>query len=140
MYENILNNLSKSKKDEVILEGEFIFKGNKVSVSVDPDGESIEETLNLASKFLKALDKYESKALEKVFQECFSMYNDNWREENEPILSKEEFLSNLTLTGINFLSTDSVDFFYSENGMFGNHSLIPQVFDGENFEYVQMYG
>jgi hypothetical protein len=46
----------------------------------------------------------------------------------------------LTLNSIAFLSESSVDFFYTENGMFGNHYLIAQTFDGENFENATMYG
>jgi len=52
----------------------------------------------------------------------------------------EEFLAKFHLTGINFLADTNVDFFYDESGMFGHHSMIPQIFDGETFDGVMMYG
>ncbi|OUS29456.1 hypothetical protein A9Q99_10205 [Gammaproteobacteria bacterium 45_16_T64] len=140
MYEEVLKNLRKSEKFEGALEGELIFKGSTVTIRLEPNGDPIESVKSLALKYLLSLEKYESTALDKLVEDCFSMYNDDWRDEEDPVLTKEEFISNLTLYHIEFLSSDSVDFFHSENDMFGGHSLIPQSFDGESFTYVQMYG
>lgn len=140
MYEKVLENLEIDERIENSYKGSFTFKGREVRIHLDPDGESFEETLALARKFLSSLEVYDKKARSYVVETSLNSYNENWREEDEPILTAEEFDKNLQLDGINFLSTDSVDFFYSENNMFGGHSLIPQVFDGENFEYLQMYG
>ena len=140
MYEKVLGNLEVDESIENSYKGSFIFKGNEIRIHVDTDGEKIEETIGLARKFLFALEKYDKKARDYIVANSLQSYNEDWREEDEPILTAEEFDKNLRLNGINFLSTDSVDFFYSENNMFGGHWLILQVFDGENFEYLQMYG
>jgi hypothetical protein len=140
MYEKVLENLEIDDRIENSYKGSFTFKGREVRIHIDPDGENLEETMALARKFLSSLEEYDKKARGYVVDNSLQSYNEDWREEDEPILTAEEFDKNLRLDGINFLSTDSVDFFYSENNMFGGHSLIPQVLDGENFEYLQMYG
>jgi hypothetical protein len=55
-------------------------------------------------------------------------------------LDEKVFGKNLTLYSVGFLSYSSIDLYYSENGMFGNHSLIAQSFDGENFDHATMFG
>ncbi len=109
-------------------------------ISLDPDDLRLEETLILANKNLKDFTKYESQAKDIIAEEFLENYNENWKEDEGPILSKEEFLSNLILNGINFLSNECVDIFYSENGMFGDHSLITQSTDEEHFNDVIMFG
>ena len=144
MYNEVLKKLVESKNSkgepEGSLEGKFKYHGTEVTVCVDPDEEEIEVTMWLANKFLSNLEEYEANAKTKLLDEMFDQYNEEWRQEDEPVLSKEEFLKNLTLVHIWFLGSDSVDFMYSDGGMFGGHSLIPQCFDGEKFTYVQMYG
>lgn len=144
MYTEILTKLTETRKPngepDGTLEGKFTFQGAEVSVCIDPDDEEIDVTKWLAEKFLSDLETYEAKAKARLFEEMFDQYNENWRQEGEPVLTKEQFLQNLTLVHIWFLGSDSVDFMYSDGDMFGGHSLIPQSFDGETFTYVQMYG
>lgn len=144
MYLDVLKNLVESKNSkgetEGTLEGGFNYQGNEVTVCVDPDSEELDVTMWLAEKFLTSLEIYEAKAKAKLLEDMFEQYNDDWRQEDQPKLTKDEFIQKLTLVHIWFLGSDSVDFMYSDDGMFGGHSLIPQSFDGENFTYVQMYG
>ena len=61
------------------------------------------------------------------------------KDEDEPELNDKEFSENLRLDGITFTSDSLVDFYFNENSMFGNHSLVAQSFDGENFEHATMF-
>ncbi|MBX2884593.1 MAG: DUF2262 domain-containing protein [Granulosicoccus sp.] len=140
MYEQVLANLKPDGRIEGVFKGEISFQGHELSISIDPDGEKQEVTFDLTKKFLTALEAYDKKARKFLLESCHRLYNDTWREPDSPVLGPDEFDHNLQLKGIDFLSTNSVDFFYSENNLFGGHSLIAQVFDGENFEYLQMYG
>ena len=140
MYDSVLDNLKPNENGDGSLLGSFEYKGQMVTINLDRDGEPAERNLALARKFLTDLPLYENAALERLYEDCFSMYNDDWRVEEDPILDKAQFLNRFTLNHIWFLSIDSVDFFYDDDGMFGNHSMIIQSFDGENFTHVQMYG
>ncbi|MGD1841032.1 MAG: DUF2262 domain-containing protein [Thermonemataceae bacterium] len=121
---------------------EFIWNDRKIDLRLDPDDVSIEETLALANKIIGNFEIYFKKAEDVIVNDFLDNYNENWSdsENGYPILNEVEFRSNLEISGINFLSKDCVDIFFNENGMFGNHSLIAQSFDGENFEDSTMYG
>ncbi len=122
------------------MKGSFIWNGRKVSMSVVPDEATLEDALALARRLLENFDDFSRRSKDELLKECFAMYNDDWRQEGDPVLTAEEFLGNFHLTAINILGDKSVDFFYDESGMFGNHCMIPQIFDGENFDGVMMYG
>jgi hypothetical protein len=144
MYADVLGRLTqrvrRDGKPDGGLEGKFDFRGEEVSVAVDPDDEELDVTLWRAKEVLSNLEIFERKAKEKILQECFSSYNDDWRQQDSPVLSEDQFLQRIQLVHIWFLGVDGIDFMYSDGGMFGGHSLISQSFDGENFTYVQMYG
>lgn len=115
-------------------------KGQNIDILIDPDDVELEKTIDLANKILGEFEFYESKARKIGVQKYLELYNDTWRYEDEPELDEKSFGTNLELVSITFLSDSSVDFFYSENGMFDNHTLIAQSFDGENFEDATMFG
>ena len=120
----------------------FSVNGQNIEISINPDDVELERTIELANKILGNFEFYEYNAREKIIEKFFDIYNEEWMDEEEgfPELDKKTFGDNLILTSILFMSDSSIDFFYSENGMFGNHSLIAQSFDGENFRDATMFG
>jgi hypothetical protein len=137
-----LENLQKNRNIKNAYQTEVLIDGQKIKISIDPDDVDLEKTSALANKIMSNFELYEAKARKRIVLNYLDNYNENWREEedDEPELTESEFSQNLILYSIAFLSDASVDIFYSENGMFGNHSLIAQSFDGENFENATMYG
>ncbi len=135
----------KLEKDSDI-EGSFIAKliwnNKKIDLRLDPDDVTIEETLVLANKIIGEFGMYFKKAEDTIVNDFLENYNENWSDSKNgyPKLNELEFRCNLELNGVNFLSKDCVDIFFNENGMFGNHSLIAQSFDGENFDNSTMFG
>ncbi len=133
-------NLKPQSDIENAFQTTIAIKGQNIDILIDPDDVELEKTIDLANKILNKFEFYESKAKRIIVQEYLELYNDTWRYEDEPELDEKSFEANLTLIGITFLSDSSIDFFYSENGMFENHTLIAQSFDGENFEDATMFG
>ncbi len=133
-------NLKPQSDIENAFQTTIAIKGQNIDILIDPDDVELEKTIDLANKILNKFEFYESKAKRIIVQEYLELYNDTWRYEDEPELEEKSFEANLTLIGITFLSDSSIDFFYSENGMFDNHTLIAQSFDGENFEDATMFG
>ncbi len=133
-------NLKPQSDIENAFQTTIAIKGQNIDILIDPDDVELEKTIDLANKILGEFEFYESKARKIVVQKYLELYNDTWRYEDEPELDEKSFEANLTLIGITFLSDSSIDFFYSENGMFENHTLIAQSFDGENFEDATMFG
>ncbi len=121
---------------------EFVHNDKKIDLRLDPDDVSIDDTLILANRIIEDFKNYLKKAEDVIVKDFLDNYNENWSdiENGYPKLNELEFRDNLELNGINFLSKDCVDIFFTENGMFGNHSLIAQSFDGVNFEDSTMFG
>lgn len=132
--------LTKHTTVENSYETSIVMDSAKIKIVVEPDDVALETTLVLANKIVANFSKYKANAENKIVEVFLDNYNENWVDNDHPTLSRKQFIQNLKLDRMRFLSDASVDFFYQENGMFGNHSLIAQSFDGENFEDAIMYG
>ena len=128
-------------------EGTVVLNGEELGVSIilEDEGET-EKIEQLMNTLFGGIDTLLPKAKECIAEEFLELYNDNWRfgddDENDPDkpeLTKEEFMEALTLQSFLFYSED-VEVFFDDNDMFLGHSLIASEFDGENFNYAQMFG
>ena len=137
-----LKDFKKDERLENTYNTELTIENKKIEISIDPDDVDIEKTIALANNILSHFSIHEANARKVVIDTYLDNYNENWADEEDgfPKMDREEFNSNLSLYAINFLSDSSVDFFYNDNGMYGNHSLIAQSFDGENFDNATMFG
>ena len=115
-----------------------------VSIILEDEGET-EKVERLMNTFISEIDTLLPKAKECIANEFLDLYNDNWRfgddEDNpdKPELTKEEFMEALSLQSFLFFN-EEVKVFFDDNDMFFGHSLIASDFDGENFNYTQMFG
>ena len=133
--------------DPTSYEGTVVLNGEELGVSIILEDESETEKIEqLMNTIFGGIDTLLPKAKECIAEEFLELYNDNWRfgddDENDPDkpeLTKEEFMEALTLQSFLFYSED-VEVFFDDNDMFLGHSLIASEFDGENFNYAQMFG
>jgi len=105
-----------------------------------PDDADLEQTIALANKVLDNFPTYEKNARQRIIEDNLPLYNENCRMDNEPAITETAFSNNLTLQTISITSHFLVEFYYHENGMFGDHSLIAQAFDGEHFDESTVFG
>ena len=133
--------------DPTSYKGTVVLNGEELGVSIILEDESETEKIEqLMNTFFGGIDTLLPKAKECIAEEFLELYNDNWRfgddDENDPDkpeLTKEEFMEALSLQSFLFYSED-VEVFFDDNDMFLGHSLIASEFDGENFNYAQMFG
>ena len=133
--------------DPTSYEGTVVLNGEELGVSIILEDESETEKIEqLMNTLFGGIDTLLPKAKECIAEEFLELYNDNWRfgddDENDPDkpeLTKEEFMKALSLQSFLFYSED-VEVFFDDNDMFLGHSLIASEFDGENFNYAQMFG
>ena len=133
--------------DPTSYEGTVVLNGEELGLSIILEDESETEKIEqLMNTLFGGIDTLLPKAKECIAEEFLELYNDNWRfgddDENDPDkpeLTKEEFMEALTLQSFLFYSED-VEVFFDDNDMFLGHSLIASEFDGENFNYAQMFG
>ena len=132
--------------DPTSYDGTVVINGEELRVDIiledEGDTEKIEQQMNT---FLSEIDTLSQKAKECIAEDFLDLYNDNWRfgddedDEDKPELTKEQFMEALSLQSFLFYS-DDVEVFFDDNDMFLGHSLIASDFDGENFNYAQMFG
>ena len=133
--------------DPTSYEGMVVLNGEELGVSIilEDEGET-EKIEQLMNTLFGGIDTLLPKAKECIAEEFLELYNDNWRfgdddedDPDKPELTKEQFMEALSLQSFLFYSED-VEVFFDDNDMFLGHSLIASEFDGENFNYAQMFG
>ena len=133
--------------DPTSYDGTVVVSGEELSVDIiledEGETEKIEQQMNT---FFSEINTLLPKAKECIAEKYLDLYNDNWRfgdddedDPDKPELTKEEFMENLSLQSFLFFS-EEVKVFFDDNDMFFGHSLIASDFDGENFNYAQMFG
>jgi len=133
--------------DPTSYDGTVVINGKELRVDIilEDEGET-EKIEQLMNTLFGGIDTLLPKAKECIAEEFLELYNDNWRfgdddedDPDKPELTKEEFMEALSLRSLLFYSED-VEVFFDDNDMFLGHSLIASEFDGENFNYAQMFG
>ncbi|WP_299779024.1 DUF2262 domain-containing protein [uncultured Formosa sp.] len=114
----------------------------KINISLNLDEIALDEMIALGNSFLEDFENKEKKATDEIVSAFYENYNENWADEENgyPVLSAEEFRQKLTITTVDFYAKNLIDVIYNEDGMFGNHYLIAQSYDGENFDDSTMFG
>ena len=141
-----ITDFTQDSNDPTSYDGMVVVGGKELGVSIilEDEGET-EKVEQLMNTFISEIDTLLPKAKECIANEFLDLYNDNWRfgddEDNpdKPELTKEKFMENLSLQSFLFFS-EEVKVFFDDNDMFFGHSLIASDFDGENFNYSQMFG
>ena len=142
-----IKDFTQDSNDPTSYDGTVVVGGKELGVSIilEDEGET-EKVEQLMSTFISEIDTLLPKAKECIANEFLDLYNDNWRfgdndedDEDKPELTKEEFMEGLSLQSLLFYS-EEVKVFFDDNDMFFGHSLIASDFDGENFNYAQMFG
>lgn len=142
-----ITDFTQDSNDPTSYEGTVVVGEKELGVSIilEDEGET-EKVEQLMSTFFNEIDTLLPKAKECIANEFLDLYNDNWRfgdddedDPDKPELTKEEFMEALSLRSFLFYSED-VEIFFDDNDMFFGHSLIASDFDGENFNYSQMFG
>ena len=142
-----ITDFTQDSNDPTSYDGTVVVGGKELGVSIilEDEGET-EKVEQLMNTFISEIDTLSPKAKECIANEFLDLYNDNWRfgdddedDPDKPELTKEEFMEALSLRSFLFYS-EEVKVFFDDNDMFFGHSLIASDFDGENFNYSQMFG
>ncbi|WP_179317826.1 DUF2262 domain-containing protein [Winogradskyella undariae] len=134
--------LKKDPRSEDCYRTTILFGQNTIDISLNIEDLSLDDMIALGNLFLEGFEDKKKKATDEIVSAFYEKYNENWADEDNgyPELSKPEFRQKLTITAIHFYAKDLIDVIYNEDGMFGNHYLIAQSYDGENFDDSTMFG
>ena len=138
----VKDTLTKDQRTDDCYRTTILSEQNTIDISLNLDEITLDEMIALGNSFLEDFENKEKKATDEIVSAFYENYNENWADEENgyPVLNAEEFRRKLTITTIDFYAKDLIDVTYKEGGMFGNHYLIAQSYDGENFVDTTMFG
>jgi hypothetical protein len=134
MNTKTLGNLEPSGNLDGTLHGIILFQNNKIDLTLYPDGHNIDLTIALAENTVLHLFKYDVMSKELACKEYLTIYNENWRDEQCPILTDVDFKNRIKLEALNFFGADGISFFYFDDNLFYGHSIVVESFDTLEFK------
>jgi len=117
----------------------FTVDGHGVRVLDGPylhDGEPTSDAHEFAASLIALLDEMRVFAAKRYLE----IYNDTWREEDDPVLDEREFCARLTNPSIVLYDeTGAATIYFGDSDMFAGHWIEVSVDDGE-IAYASMVG
>ncbi|MCI0458931.1 MAG: hypothetical protein L0Z62_18390 [Gemmataceae bacterium] len=117
--------------------------GEWLDVIVDPgDTDRFEFLPRAAELFRWAFDNERRVLAEAMRAELLELYNDTWRQDDEPILSSEELAARLAWTLLCVSASDlvPVEFSYDAGELFGWHGVTVEVDAEFQFRDIDLRG
>jgi hypothetical protein len=107
--------------------------GGQLDVILNPGDEDREAfAFQAAARFQWALDNERRLLGEAADAELLELFNDDWRQGDEGVLARDEFIAalKLELLEISHIESAHIEFSYNAGELFGGHTVTVQV-DGE---------
>lgn len=117
--------------------------GDWLDVIVDPgDGDRFEFLPRAAELFQWAMGSERQVLAEAMQAELLELYNDTWRQADEPVLSAEELTARLDWQLLSVSASDvvPVEFSYGAGELFGYHGVTVEVGAGLRFRDIDLRG
>lgn len=104
-----------------------------VGFVLQPQSLKLLDTIALANRICFNFETFHVHAIQQIIATFLVAYNQDDNKLRRPKLTPSGFTSNLSLKSIRVLGTSDIDFFFDENGMFQNRSLVAHSADGYSF-------
>lgn len=93
----------------------------------------------IASKLLDHFEINEQKAKQSITDDFLALYNDSWRQTGDTIISDKEFKNRIQLQTVEVDKNKECRFWYSDDAMFGQHSLLVSFYLKDNAQWVEIH-
>jgi hypothetical protein len=105
-------------------EGKVTWLGKEVdiAISVDEKG-TASDSIQTAQALLTSMEGWASKVRDYAVAELLEVKNENWLEEEECPLSRDEFISRMQLTSITVFPGGVFEFWHDDGDLFWGHSI-----------------
>jgi hypothetical protein len=115
--------------------------GEQVEVIVTPGDEDRIAFVELAAKLYERARKAERRILRDALrEELLELYNETWRQGNQPKLTAKELTSQLTLALIEIDTLIPVTLSYEAGDLFGGHGVAIEVDESLQFQDIDLRG
>jgi len=105
-------------------EGNAAWNGNRISVRLDAEGDlNIEDQLETAKELFENAADWDAKVRAFVIEDKLELAND-WRYEDDPPITEEEFLRRMTLNSIVIERDGGFEFWHDDGDLFAGHAIV----------------
>jgi hypothetical protein len=141
MLDPILGELVEDHEVGGCLVGSIPFQDRDVGLRIDPDGQELPASLDLARQLVVSLTDLETRARSAATQVLLDSYNSSWRsyqrtrldgsmeEVVDPVLTPQAFAHHLRLEWL-AVTGDLLEFGFGAERLFAGHSVVVHSFDG----------
>lgn len=121
-------------------EQRFEYKNDLVlCYTVSGEGEDLPGAKALMEKLIPMISEIDAKCRSCAADELLEIKNDEWLDEDEDPISREDFMEKLILRGAEF-SAESVTFWYEDGDMFWGHCVMVECLADGTPDYAEMMG
>ena len=104
-------------------------KSYPLSLRASYEERELDEVSSRAKEFLEANWQ---RLLDQLTDELLPMHNEDWSDDDDPVLDKDAFLAAIGAPDVNVWEDDSIMLYFSDGGLFGGH-YIELFVDGPEF-------
>jgi hypothetical protein len=143
--------LGKIKKNDDFYLAQITYLSKIIKIIIDPEEEKLlNQSIQITQELISSIDKFDALSKEILVNELLETYNDGWNSYDEvqddgstitvtnPNLSKDEFISKLTLTSIMVSGEDCISLSYDDSDMFWGHQPTVTSNDGLDFSNAEV--
>jgi len=141
--DDVLGVLQKTSATENNFKGSIDYKGRKIRLSLDQDGDPNADMIALSKSVMAKIDEWVTEAKNSAAKDYLSIYNDTWRfysavdpnnsnkmiDVEDPEISSEAFTSRITLKSLTIYS-EFITFGFDDDYLFAGHSIMVST-DGD---------
>jgi hypothetical protein len=137
-------------KDEDSYLAEITYVSNSIKIYIDLDTGSLEQSIEVAQSLVASIEEFDNLSKEILARDLLETYNDNWSSYEEvqddgstihvtnPTLSKDAFISKLTLTSMSVTDDKFINLSYDDSYLFWGHQ--PTVSSSEGLDFSNAKG
>ncbi|MCP3924202.1 MAG: DUF2262 domain-containing protein [Desulfobacterales bacterium] len=122
--DEVLGNLKLDKSVDWF-EGTFEWNGTQIDIqlSLDESGNP-DEAIKTAKALIENMSVWTKKVIDYAVNELLDLKNENWLDEGELKVSKEEFATRMSIQLITTYDDGEFEFWHDDGGLFWGHSIV----------------
>lgn len=115
--------------------------GAEVDISLAPeDGETLEACIDTLRSVRDDWEEWDRKLRQAIIEEYYQLWSGEWRNENDPELSPQEFCGRFEYVGLDCLADGSFAVMMGDGGLFNGHGMSVEYDADERKLYAALVG
>jgi hypothetical protein len=108
---------------------EILGKSHPFTIRASYEAEELDAIASRAQEFLEL---HWQRILDRLTADLLPMYNDGWRDDEEPFVAAADFHGAIGDPEINVWEEETIMIYFSDGGLFGGHSIEVFIDNPEN--------